>query len=340
MAARIVESIRSTLPEDDDHPYRTGAWRPNHREWDAWDLEVEGEIPEDLEGVYLRNTENPVHPSIGLYHPFDGDGMLHQIAFAGGEATYRNRFVRTDGLRAEQEAAQSLWTGFYDLPENSRREDGWGARGRMKDASSTDVVVHNGVALTTLLAVRRRLPGSTRAPSTSGARRRGPATSRARPASPRTRSSTSAPVSCWSSATARRRRTCTTAWWTRTARWRTRSTYRSRGRGCRTTWRSPRTTRSSTTSRCSGTRELLATGLHLPRFFPDVPTRFAVVPRRGRTEDIRWFEADPTYVLHWINAYEDGDEIVLDGFFQHDPEPSVGPAARRWLRCTATSTSR
>ena len=31
----------------------------------------------------------------------------------------------------------------------------------------------------------------------------------------------------------------------------------------------------------------------------------------GQTEDIRWFEADPTYVLHFVNAYEDGDEIVL-----------------------------
>jgi carotenoid cleavage dioxygenase len=36
---------------------------------------------------------------------------------------------------------------------------------------------------------------------------------------------------------------------------------------------------------------------------------------------VRWFEAEATYVLHWVNAYEDGDEIVLDGFFQGDPEP-------------------
>jgi carotenoid cleavage dioxygenase len=27
-------------------------------------------------------------------------------------------------------------------------------------------------------------------------------------------------------------------------------------------------------------------------------------------------------VLHWVNAYEEGDEIVLDGFFQHDPMPA------------------
>jgi carotenoid cleavage dioxygenase len=61
--------------------------------------------------------------------------------------------------------------------------------------------------------------------------------------------------------------------------------------------------------------------VHLPRFYPDIPSRFAVLPRRGGTDDIRWFEADPTFVLHFVNAYEDGDEIVLDGFFEGDPQP-------------------
>jgi carotenoid cleavage dioxygenase len=50
-------------------------------------------------------------------------------------------------------------------------------------------------------------------------------------------------------------------------------------------------------------------------------TRLGVLPRRGGADQIRWFDAAPTYVLHWVNAYEEGDEIVLDGFFQDDPEP-------------------
>ncbi len=44
-----------------------------------------------------------------------------------------------------------------------------------------------------------------------------------------------------------------------------------------------------------------------------------MIPRTGSA--VRWFEAASTYVLHWVNAYEEGDEIVLDGFFQEDPEP-------------------
>ena len=52
----------------------------------------------------------------------------------------------------------------------------------------------------------------------------------------------------------------------------------------------------------------------------------------ARPRDIRWFEADPTYVLHFVNAYEDGDEIVLDGFFQGDPNPPTTATGDRWQR--------
>jgi carotenoid cleavage dioxygenase len=65
--------------------------------------------------------------------------------------------------------------------------------------------------------------------------------------------------------------------------------------------------------------EALAHGAHAVRFYPELPSRFAVVPRRGAAGEVTWFEAKPGYVLHWINAYEDGDEIVLDGYAQ-DPK--------------------
>ncbi|MFT5444231.1 MAG: carotenoid cleavage dioxygenase-like enzyme, partial [Myxococcota bacterium] len=60
MKVELRNTFTSGLPENDTHPYRTGAWRPQHREYDAWDMDVVGEIPRDLAGVYLRNTENPL----------------------------------------------------------------------------------------------------------------------------------------------------------------------------------------------------------------------------------------------------------------------------------------
>ena len=72
---------------------------------------------------------------------------MHLVGFKDGSAWYRNRFVRTDALLAEQEAGRSLWVGLVERPDRAERRDGWGARGYLKDSSSTDVVVHNGTAL-------------------------------------------------------------------------------------------------------------------------------------------------------------------------------------------------
>src|SRR5689334_10660775 len=152
MDVEVLARALSTLPADDDHPYRTGPWRPQTVErsamYDTDDCDVIGRIPDDLDGVYLRNTENPVHPAVQIYHPFDGDAMVHAVGFRDGKAFYRNRFVRTDGFVAEQESGRPLWAGLAEDPTLSPSEHGWGARTRMKDASSTDVVLHNGVALT------------------------------------------------------------------------------------------------------------------------------------------------------------------------------------------------
>jgi carotenoid cleavage dioxygenase len=42
------------------------------------------------------------------------------------------------------------------------------------------------------------------------------------------------------------------------------------------------------------------------------PARLGVLPRTGSDADARWYEIDPCYVFHPMNAYEDGDAIVLD----------------------------
>ncbi|MEI9932503.1 MAG: carotenoid oxygenase family protein [Rhizomicrobium sp.] len=149
MKLERLPPIRSSL-KPSNHPYLNGAWTPLMEEVNAFDLDViEGAIPRDIDGIYLRNTENQVHQPLGRYHPFDGDGMIHQISFRDGRANYRNRFVRTRCFQAEQEANESLWGGLADPPALSKRP-GFGAHGSLKDNASTDIVVHNGRALATM----------------------------------------------------------------------------------------------------------------------------------------------------------------------------------------------
>ena len=37
-----------------------------------------------------------------------------------------------------------------------------------------------------------------------------------------------------------------------------------------------------------------------------------IMPRNGTVEDIRWFEGDPAYVFHPMNAHNDGEKIICE----------------------------
>jgi carotenoid cleavage dioxygenase len=44
----------------------------------------------------------------------------------------------------------------------------------------------------------------------------------------------------------------------------------------------------------------------------EYPARLGVLSRTDGEDAVRWFDIDPCYVFHPMNAFEDGDEIVLD----------------------------
>jgi carotenoid cleavage dioxygenase len=45
---------------------------------------------------------------------------------------------------------------------------------------------------------------------------------------------------------------------------------------------------------------------------PQYPARVGVMPREGGDADVRWFDVEPCYVFHPMNAYDEGDTLVLD----------------------------
>ncbi|MFN2375902.1 MAG: carotenoid oxygenase family protein, partial [Candidatus Binatia bacterium] len=75
-----------------------GNYAPVDEERTITSLRVDGEIPRTLAGSYLRNGPNPRDTTPP--HWFFGDGMLHGIAIEDGRALwYRNRWIQTRQLR-------------------------------------------------------------------------------------------------------------------------------------------------------------------------------------------------------------------------------------------------
>jgi carotenoid cleavage dioxygenase len=79
--------------------YLSGTYAPVRDELTCVDLEVTGTIPAHLDGRYLRIGPNPVLDPGDHYHWFLGDGMVHGVRLAEGRAQwYRNRWVRSGAV--------------------------------------------------------------------------------------------------------------------------------------------------------------------------------------------------------------------------------------------------
>ena len=104
-------------------------------------VRVEGVMPAGLRGTLVRNGP-------GLYelfgrpyvHPFEGDGALLSVRFDGRGAQCAHRVIASEGLRAERRAGRPLFG-----TNASQRHRTWnGVRRRFKNAANTNVLFHDG----------------------------------------------------------------------------------------------------------------------------------------------------------------------------------------------------
>lgn len=120
--------------------YLQGIFEPVQDERIDHDLVVTGEIPAALTGTYMRNGGNAAFSPLGRYHLFDGDGMIHAVTLADGSATYRNRFVESRALMVERRAGRALYGGLsqFTMPSDDVVAEG----GFYKNTANTHVVRH------------------------------------------------------------------------------------------------------------------------------------------------------------------------------------------------------
>lgn len=126
-----------------DHPYLTGHHAPVRFEADAPDLIVEGEIPDDLRGVFYRNGPDTLYPpNEGEYHWFDGDGMVYVFEIGDGRVSMRNRWVKTEKFLMEREAGRRLY-GLFGNPMTSDPS----VQGKPYNTGNTNIILHGGKLL-------------------------------------------------------------------------------------------------------------------------------------------------------------------------------------------------
>lgn len=298
------------------NPYIQGAFGPVDKEVTAHDLKVIGEIPKDINGVYVRNGPNQKYTPISHYHWFDGDGMLHAVHIENGKATYRNRWIKTDGFLQEQEAGKALYEGVMgNMAKNPR-----GANYNLKDSSNTAVAFFNNQLLT-MWYMCGEVYGSH--PITLEGQGKVEL-------SPDHKIKPMAHV--------------------KVDEYTNEMMFFEYGMRPPFMWYGV----AGADGQVKHFTEIPLPGPRLPHdmaitqnysilmdlpyindpealkigrskivFKKDWPSRFAIVPRYGNKDEIKWFEAKPCYIYHVINAWEEGDEIVMDTCISTNPVPQA-----------------
>lgn len=109
----VTQPVAPRLLDVTGAPHLQGVFAPTISEVDVTNLWIEGELPPEIDGHYIRNGPNPRFTPLGAYlYPLGGDGMLHRVQIRDRGARYTNRFVRTPALVCEEAAGQALWPGI------------------------------------------------------------------------------------------------------------------------------------------------------------------------------------------------------------------------------------
>jgi len=296
----------SEAARDDGPFWLQGNFAPTFEETTATNLAVTGAIPPELQGRYLRNGANP--ESGTSPHWFLGNGMIHGVELAGGRANwYRNRYVRTP-LLAEVEAGS-------DELENS--------------LANTHVIGHAG----RILALEEGHWPYELSPTLETL---GPHTFDGKLAT----GMTAHPKVC--------PETGELLFFAYAMMPPYMTYYRADAQGRLLQQEVIEVKGATMVHDFNVTRHHVvfmdlpvvwdlegaaSSGLPL-RWSDDYGARLGVMPRDGSNADVVWYDIDPCYVFHPLNAYEDGDDIVIDVCrSEHFMKPGAGevmPMLHRW----------
>jgi carotenoid cleavage dioxygenase-like enzyme len=309
-----------------------GVFAPVTEEVTAFDLPVTGRIPAELSGRFLRNGPNPLGiEDPETYHWFVGDGMVHGIRLRDGRAEwYRNRWVRSKKVAA---ALGEEW------PAGPVHEN-------FDAAPNTHVIGHAGRTLAVVeagaLPYELSYELDTVGPCDFGGTLDGGYTAHTKK-DPRTGELHA--IAYFFGWEFLRYTVVDPA-----------------GKVTRTVdlpvSDSPMVHDLALTQRyvvvydlpITFSMDLLSNGNSIPYGWNDEhQARVGLLPRGGDADSIMWFDIEPCWVFHTLNAYDDGDKVVVDlakfpsfmhgGRLEGNPEPvldrwTIDPAAGKVLQET------
>jgi carotenoid cleavage dioxygenase-like enzyme len=118
-------------------------YKPARFEGEIYDLEVDGTVPDEIDGTFFQVAPDPQYPPmLGDDIFFNGDGAITAFTFKNGHVDFKRRYVMTERLKAQRAARASLH-GIY----RNRYTNDPSVRELNNSTANTNVVVHGGKLL-------------------------------------------------------------------------------------------------------------------------------------------------------------------------------------------------
>jgi beta,beta-carotene 9',10'-dioxygenase len=102
-----------------NHPppnYYQAGFRQNMKECHIDYLTVKGEVPTWLEGSLIRNGPGMVNVDKPMRHWFDGLAMLHKFTISGGQVSYQSKYLECKAYSATRESGKISYSDFATDP--------------------------------------------------------------------------------------------------------------------------------------------------------------------------------------------------------------------------------
>ena len=131
-------------------PYLQGNYAPvlEENDFEPGQLRVEGAIPANLTGAFMRDGPNPAYQPNHYVYPLDGDGMIHAVYLQDGQATYKNRWVETSHLKTERQFGRTIYGSVGKLLEVPPEVvEAGGDPNPVRNTANTNVMYHGGKLL-------------------------------------------------------------------------------------------------------------------------------------------------------------------------------------------------
>lgn len=280
-----MSAVAETTPS-----HLRGNGRPVTEELTLADLKVNGKIPEELNGRYVRTGPNPITGT--STHPFLGDGMLHGMRLRDGKAEwYRNRYVQTPFITDPSVDVLDL-SVMMDMKSSKANTHVMGHAGKILvlEEGHFPYVVDGQLDTVGPTDFEGALTGSFTAhpkicPTTGELLAFG--YSALEPYLRYLRVSADGKLVQTENITV----------------------------GGPTMMHDFNITQNNVIFMdlpAVFNLELAMTGEMPIRWDESYPARLGVMPRNGNDTQVRWFDINPCYVFHPLNSYEDGDKIIID----------------------------